>query len=111
MATTMSRSFVSGPSALYWRTTISVAAGAVAAAVALSQDTSLRGVDIRRVQDILVEQDVPLPRNEKFLAIDKGYQELVEEKKHGLYTKLAEANKLADPYIIYIGQILTVPAK
>ena len=28
-----------------------------------------------------------------------------------LYTKLAEANKLADPYIIYIGQILTVPAK
>ena len=38
---------------------------------------------------ILVEQDVPLPRNEKFLAIDKGYQELVEEKKHGLYTKLA----------------------
>ena len=24
---------------------------------------------------------------------------------------LAEANKLADPYIIYIGQILTVPAK
>ena len=26
-------------------------------------------------------------------------------------TKLAEANKLADPYIIYIGQILTVPAK
>ena len=28
-----------------------------------------------------------------------------------LYTKLAEANKIADPYIIYIGQILTVPAK
>lgn len=64
-------------------------AAGVAAAVALSQGTSLRGVDIRRVQDILVEQDVPLPRNEKFLAIDKGYQELVEEKKHGLYTKLA----------------------
>lgn len=64
-------------------------AAGVAAAVALSQSTSLRGVDIRRVQDILVEQDVPLPRNEKFLAIDKGYQELVEEKKHGLYTKLA----------------------
>ena len=36
-----------------------------------------------------MEQDVPLPRNEKFLAIDKGYQELVEEKNHGLYTKLA----------------------
>ena len=34
MATTMSRSFVSGPSALYWRTTMSVAAGAVAAAMA-----------------------------------------------------------------------------
>lgn len=64
-------------------------AAGVAAAVALSQGTSLRGVDIRRVQDILVEQDVPLPRNEKFLAIDKGYQELVEEKNHGLYTKLA----------------------
>lgn len=64
-------------------------AAGVAAAVALSQGTSLRGVDIRRVQDILVEQDVPLPRNEKFLSIDKGYQELVEEKNHGLYTKLA----------------------
>ena len=28
-----------------------------------------------------------------------------------LYTKLAEANKIADPYIINIGQILIVPAK
>ena len=27
------------------------------------------------------------------------------------FTKLAEANKIADPYIIYVGQILTVPAK
>ena len=34
MATTISSSRVSGPSALYWRTTIRVAAGAVAAAMA-----------------------------------------------------------------------------
>ena len=34
IATTSSSSLVSGPSALYWRTTISVAAGAVAAAIA-----------------------------------------------------------------------------
>ena len=27
------------------------------------------------------------------------------------FGKIAEANKIADPYIIYIGQILTVPAK
>ena len=36
MATTISSSRVSGPSALYWRTTIRVAAGAVAAAMAPS---------------------------------------------------------------------------
>lgn len=27
------------------------------------------------------------------------------------YTKLAEANKIVDPYVIYVGQILTIPAK
>ncbi|MCD8152991.1 MAG: FAD-dependent oxidoreductase [Clostridiales bacterium] len=65
-------------------------AAGVAAAVALSDGTSLHGVDIKKVQDILVDQDVPLPRNEKFHAKDPGYQELVEEKEYGLYTDLAK---------------------
>lgn len=65
-------------------------AAGVAAAVAAKHGTSVRDVDIREVQDTLVDQDVPLPRNEKFAAIDPTYQELVEEKHYGLYTKLAQ---------------------
>ena len=45
MATTSSSSLVRGPSALYWRTTIRVAAGAVAAAMAprvMAEDTEIR---------------------------------------------------------------------
>ena len=37
-------------------------AAGIAAAVALSDGTSVRNVDIKKVQDILVAQDVPLPR-------------------------------------------------
>ncbi|MBR3401751.1 MAG: FAD-dependent oxidoreductase [Parasporobacterium sp.] len=64
-------------------------AAGVAAAVAIQQGTGTHDVDIRTVQDILVEQDVPLPRNEKFHAIDPTYQECVEEHQYGLYTALA----------------------
>lgn len=71
-------------------------AAGVAAAVALAEKTSLREVDIRKVQDILVEQDVPLPRNAKFSAKHPEYQELVEEKEYGLYTKLARQAKRED---------------
>ena len=40
-------------------------AAGVAAAVAVEQGVRVRDVDIRRVQDILAEQNVPLPRNSK----------------------------------------------
>ena len=43
------------------------------------------------VQDILVDQDVPLPRNEKFHAKDPSYDEFVEEMQYGTYTDLAKA--------------------
>ena len=65
-------------------------AAGVAAAVAVADGVGAHGVDIKKVQDILVEQDVPLPRNEKFLAKDPSYQELVEEKQYGLYTLMAQ---------------------
>ncbi len=65
-------------------------AAGVAAAVALADGTTLRNVDIQKVQDILVDQDVPLPRNEKFIAKDPSYQALVEEKNYGTYTELAK---------------------
>lgn len=68
-------------------------AAGIAAAVAVQEETTARGVNIRKVQDILVEQDVPLPRNAKFAAKDPSYQELVEEKQYGLYTEKAQIAK------------------
>ena len=65
-------------------------AAGVAAAVAVADGVGAHGVDIKKVQDILVEQDVPLPRNEKFLAKDPSLEALVEEKEHGLYTLMAK---------------------
>lgn len=61
-------------------------AAGVAAAVAVEDNSPMHDVDIRKIQDILVDQDVPLPRNEKFAKKDSSYQELVEEKQYGLYT-------------------------
>ncbi|MBE6914498.1 MAG: FAD-dependent oxidoreductase [Ruminococcaceae bacterium] len=66
-------------------------AAGVAAAVAVAEGTGTHDVNIAKVQDILVEQDVPLPRNEKFRAKDPSYEELVEEKQYGLYTDMAKA--------------------
>lgn len=66
-------------------------AAGVAAAVAVADGTTTHTVNIRKVQDILVEQNVPLPRNAKFQAMDPSYQELVDDKEHGLYTAAARA--------------------
>ena len=65
-------------------------AAGVAAAVAVADGTGAHNVDVKKVQDILVEQDVPLPRNAKFHAKDPSYDELVEEKQYGLYTDMAK---------------------
>lgn len=65
-------------------------AAGVAAAIAVADNTTARQVDIRKVQDILVEQDVPLPRNAKFEAKDPTYRICVEEREHGLYTEKAK---------------------
>ena len=65
-------------------------AAGVAAAVAVQDGVSVRRVDIKKVQDILVDQDVPLPRNEKFSAKAPDYQKTVEEHEYGLYTDLAK---------------------
>ena len=51
--------------------------------------TTAHGVNIQKVQDILVDQNVPLPRNARFEAKDPSYRELVEEKNYGLYTAAA----------------------
>ena len=71
-------------------------AAGVAAAVALEKGTGTRDVDIKTVQDILVDQNVPLPRNDK---VGKEYTELVDEYQHGLYTDLAK-QMLADPEVM-----------
>ena len=62
-------------------------AAGVAAAVAVSEGTGIRDVNIRRVQDILVTQDVPLPRRSD---VDPALTELCEKKEYGLYTTLAK---------------------
>lgn len=59
-------------------------AAGVAAAVAVNSGVGTHDVNIRTVQDILVEQNVPLPRNPK---TDPVYEELVREFDHGLYTE------------------------
>lgn len=65
-------------------------AAGVAAAVAIADGVTARDVNIRKVQDILCDQDVPLPRNPK---TDPSYTELCEEHKYGLYTELAKKAK------------------
>lgn len=65
-------------------------AAGVAAAVAIKDKTGTRDVNIRTVQDILVDQDVPLPRNAMFEKKDPTYKECVETHNYGLYTDLAK---------------------
>ena len=63
-------------------------AAGVAAAVAIADRTTLRDVDIRKVQDILAgEQDVPLPRNDH---TDISYTQCAQEHEYGLYTSAAQ---------------------
>ena len=59
----------------------------MAAAVAVMDGSRVRNVNIKKVQDILVEQDVPLPRNEK---TDPSYLQCCEEHEYGLYTDAAK---------------------
>lgn len=68
-------------------------AAGVAAAVAIADGSTTHGVNIRKVQDILVDQDVPLPRNAKFEAKDPSLRELCEAKEYGLYTDKAKLAK------------------
>ncbi|MPW27349.1 FAD-dependent oxidoreductase [Alkalibaculum sp. M08DMB] len=74
-------------------------AAGVAAAVAIQDGVSVRNIDIRKVQDILVDQDVPLPRNEKFEKKDPSYRRCVEEHNYGLYTDAAIKAKEEADYI------------
>lgn len=62
-------------------------AAGVAAAVAAKDGTNVRNVDIKKVQNILIDQDVPLPRNSR---VDKAYMQCVEEHMYGTYTELAK---------------------
>lgn len=68
-------------------------AAGVAAAVAVADGASAHTVDVRKVQDILVDQDVPLPRNAKFEAKDPSYRACVEQHQYGLYTEKAKLAK------------------
>ena len=67
-------------------------AAGVAAAVAVADGVAAAQVDIRRVQDILCDQDVPLPRNPK---TDPSYTECCIAHEYGLYTELAKQARAA----------------
>lgn len=62
-------------------------AAGVAAAVAIADGATVRNVDIKKVQDILVAQDVPLPRRDD---VDPSLTEVCEAHQYGLYTQLAK---------------------
>ena len=68
-------------------------AAGVAAYMAVKEGKTAHDVNIKKVQDILVDQNVPLPRNKKFEKLDPSYKKLVEKKKHGLYTANAKLAK------------------
>lgn len=70
-------------------------AAGVAAAVAAADGTTARRVDIRKVQDILVEQDVPLPRHP---GVDPSYTECCEAHEYGLFTDMAKEAKTNPEY-------------
>jgi hypothetical protein len=75
-------------------------AAGVAAAVAIAEGTGTHDVNIKTVQDILIDQNVPLPRNPR---VSKAYTELVEEYNYGLYTDLAkQARENPDEFKKYI---------
>lgn len=65
-------------------------AAGVAAAVAVNDNSTARKVNIKKVQDILVKQDVPLPRRDD---VDPSYMQCVEDHEYGLYTDLAKKAK------------------
>jgi hypothetical protein len=65
-------------------------AAGVAAAVAVADGTTARNVNIKKVQDILVGQNVPLPRNP---GTDPSYTQCCQEHEYGLYTELAKKAK------------------
>lgn len=62
-------------------------AAGVAAAVAAADGVKVRDVDIKKVQEILIDQDVPLPRNSR---VDKAYTDLCIEYEYGLQTEMAK---------------------
>lgn len=65
-------------------------AAGVAAAVAVADGTTVRDVNIRKVQDVLVEQGVPLPRHP---GTDPSYTNCCIEHNYGLYTEYAKKAK------------------
>lgn len=77
-------------------------AAGVAAAVAVADGDNTHSVNISKVQNILVDQDVPLPRNARFEAKDPAYREMCEEHQYGLYTDKA---KLAKKQMVEFGKI------
>lgn len=61
-----------------------------AANVAAKNESHVRNVNIKKVQDILVEQGVPLRRHDK---VDPYYTACCEEHGYGLYTDLAKRTR------------------
>ena len=76
--------------------------------------TAASDVPTNESEKVIAGRDTTVTEGDTYTVVAGDCLWNIAYKLYGtgtLYTKLAEANKLADPYIIYIGQILTVPAK
>ena len=74
----------------------------VAAAVAIADKTTVRNVNIKKVQEILArDQDVPLPRNP---YTDPSYTQNVIDHQYGLYTEIAKKAQEEAEYLNRIRQ-------
>ena len=76
--------------------------------------TAASDVPTNESEKVIAGRDTTVTEGDTYTVVAGDCLWNIAYKLYGtgtLYSKLAEANKLADPYIIYIGQILTVPAK
>ena len=65
-------------------------AAGVAAAVAVEEGTTVRNVNIKKVQDILLSRMFRCRGMRSSVQKDPSYEEMVEELQYGLYTELAK---------------------
>ena len=76
--------------------------------------TAASDVPANESEKVIAGRDTTVTEGETYIVVAGDCLWNIAYKFYGtgtLYPKLAEANNISDPYIIDIGQILTVPAR